>query len=751
MNHILKNISLYINFFLLLALNFVAIVNIPLLSSLAGFIYLFIVPGLLVYKIINVNKQGFWYNTLNIVGLSLLFIMFVGLFGNMTGNLLGISRPLSSIKISGLFTLVMFVMLYCSKDKEFKLFDLNKINYEFLRSIPKYVLLFLLPVLAIAGATIINNGGASTVTIVLILIISTLSIYILHKSERLSEDYILSCIYFISLTLLLMTSMRGNHLIGYDVHKELKVFEITQKMFYWSMSNLQDAYNACLSITILPTITSGFISLSNEYIYKFLMQIIFALMPAGLYLLIRNFGEKKIAMLATFFCLFQTWFFQNMPALIRQENAILFFVLIFLIIFDKTLDKKKQFILACMFGLGMILSHYSTSYIAIILLFGAYVANYFSFYLSKITQKFSFELKITNSIKFSYIIFLVLAVLVWGKYFTHTSKNINEFISMSSTGASKIFTSDSLVHTMNLILYPPKVKTDLGSYIEVETKIFKENHPQFQYYDNPEISNLRSEKFIEVPTSGGVFLHKLSLSIFKYSKIIVNDLFIVFGIFYMLYLWLRGRNDQSEYVIMAIMGMVFVFLLIVIPGALHEYNIERLYFQLLTVWAFFGVVGGINILKNIFSEKTSINIITGIYVLIFFFYSGLIFSFTGGPAIVSLHSYGEDYEKFYSSSQEAQAAGWLAQTYDGVPIFTNSAGINKLNAYSLIPIKDIYNETLPTVIPKRSFVFLTHINTIGGIAMYEYNGSEYAYTYPKDFLSKNKNKIYTNGISEIYR
>jgi uncharacterized membrane protein len=134
------------------------------------------------------------------------------------------------------------------------------------------------------------------------------------------------------------------------------------------------------------------------------------------------------------------------------------------------------------------------------------------------------------------------------------------------------------------------------------------------------------------------------------------------------------------------------------------------------------------------------------------FYSGFIFNFTGGVALISMNNYGEDYEKFYTHQAEVSAANWLQNNYDGSRVYTDSPGRNKLWAFDpTINQDNILIDTFPEVISVNSYVYTTYLNTVGGKGLYTQNGDQYAYTYPTEFLDENKSKIYTTGISDIYR
>ena len=96
-------------------------------------------------------------------------------------------------------------------------------------------------------------------------------------------------ILIISISLLLMTSLRSLHITGWDINQEYQVFQLTIKDFHWSMLNSpEDPYNACLSITILPSILYSFLNINSEYIFKLVFQVIFSITPVVIFLFFRK-------------------------------------------------------------------------------------------------------------------------------------------------------------------------------------------------------------------------------------------------------------------------------------------------------------------------------------------------------------------------------------------------------------------------------------------------------------------------------
>src|SRR6185369_1175493 len=192
-------------------------------------------------------------------------------------------------------------------------------------------------------------------------------------------------------------------------------------------------------------------------------------------------------------------------------------------------------------------------------------------------------------------------------------------------------------------------------------------------------------------------------------------------------------------------GFILIALLLVLPGALQEYNIERLYFQQLITWAPAGVFGGLIVLGIIKKMRTRYLVLASLYVAQLLFYTGFIFNFTGGPALISTTNYGEDYEKFYTHQGEIDAAKWLGERVGNLPIFTSSPGRNKLSAYAQVPASHVIIDTYPTIVGRNAYVYLTYINTTGGKSLFVLGGEEHAFNFQGQFFDDNKDKVYTNG------
>ena len=188
-------------------------------------------------------------------------------------------------------------------------------------------------------------------------------IVVFARQDALSPGTITAAIFFISLAMLSMTSLRGWYITGHDIQGEYKVFELTKSNGDWNISNFQDAYNACLSLTILPTTLWQLMRVDDPYIYKFWFQLLFALCPVFVYRISLRYTSPGLAIIAVIYFISFPTFFTDMPFLNRQEMAYLFVAAIVTMATAPKVPPKSVRIPISVFSVGVVLSHYSTSYV----------------------------------------------------------------------------------------------------------------------------------------------------------------------------------------------------------------------------------------------------------------------------------------------------------------------------------------------------------------------------------------------------
>ncbi|NTV22229.1 MAG: DUF2206 domain-containing protein [Candidatus Yonathbacteria bacterium] len=743
----------WVDILALIILNIGILSGIPIMSDVFGLLFLLILPGVLLLRILNFYPETIWERILHIVSLSIAILLIGGLIENTLLPLFGIWKPLEKIPLLIFFDIlfIIFIIIGTLLGRRIHIFSPKKIHFQ-PHQVWLQALAFLLPLSAIGGATILNNGGSNFLAIATLLGIAGFLLYAGIRITSQNETFILTWVYAVSFALLLGMSMRSLHVVGWDINNELQVFRMTHGSAFWSMSHLQDAYNACLSITILPTIFLRFTHFVDEYIFKFLFQAIFALMPIGLYYFIKELTGQRKAILATTMFLGSAVFSHGMPTLIRQEFGFLFFSLILFIIFSEKIKSKNRNVLLVLYGTSMILSHYSTTYVALFLLGITFLLNS----ILRILKRFSPPTtlgEISHSISMWFLIFLAGVAFIWSGVITKTGNNITGFIDHSQSNISEVFSYDTVARSINQLFFPYPHFEDVNTYVTRESLNFKKNHSDFHFYSENKFSeeHISRMDFLETQRYLGDVPHVFTKQLSVFFKLFLNNIFVIFGFFVLLGWWLKRKLVSSEYVLLAGSGFIILILLLILPDALTQYNIDRMFFQLLVIWGLLSVVGGLSIFSIFFQKKDAYIAMTISYIILLLFYNGIIFTLVGGPTFLSLNNAGADYEKFYAQEEEVTAAQWLATHNDSSPIFASSSGYNRLSAHGNILSSQIFITLLPSMIDVNGYVFLTHMNTVAGLSSYLVNNEEYAYNVPTEFFDTYKNQLYDNGVAKIYK
>ena len=235
-----------------------------------------------------------------------------------------------------------------------------------------YTLPVFFPILATLGAIVLNNGGSDILTLILLAAIAIYSLLLVLFRDKIAVDLYPYALFFIGIASLFTTSLRSWYITGHDIEREFYVFQLTNTHHIWKMAFYQDAYNSCLSITILPTVLTNLLSIQDIYIYKVVFQIVFAISPILVFFIIVNYTIPVFAFISAFFFMSFPTFFNDMPMLNRQEIGFLFFGLVLYMMLLSKLSFSMRKILFIVFALGVIVSHYSTNFVLLALVTFAY-------------------------------------------------------------------------------------------------------------------------------------------------------------------------------------------------------------------------------------------------------------------------------------------------------------------------------------------------------------------------------------------
>ncbi|NTV22234.1 MAG: DUF2206 domain-containing protein [Candidatus Yonathbacteria bacterium] len=747
----------------------------PTLLFLIGFPFLIIIPGYLATEGWNIRAIPFFARLALIVGLSLLSLLFTGLIVNAVWPMLGVIRPLDAGPFFSIFSLGMFIYgLYVYP--RIRTYSLTTHTYPITtraRDIFFTFIPFLFVLTASIGAIRLNNGVPDTYTIPTLIGIALYILLLIREHTRredMSNNITAIALYAISLSLLLMTSLRGWYVTGHDIQTESYVFALTKGEGQWIIDIFKNAYNACLSITILPTILSNLLRIPDPYIYKIAFQAIFAFVPPILFLTMRAYASGAIALLASaYFFAFPT-FFSDMPSLNRQEIAFLFFSLMTYLMVVRELPLTLRRVLFTLFGLGVVVSHYSTTYIVIALLI--FVSIFRALFFRLITTfrlhtrfpqagiiphtEHTKDIFVTKTM----ITILFLATFLWSSILTDTaSGSITRVISKTFIAMRNATQEDTRsVDTFYSILSwkKPDITVSFASYERDVVEASRIDAPSGTYYEAYESTSIAPTGNTQSPlTKVGTFLADTGVDpsdthyILRQSFGKIVQLLMLFGLLYTLW-GSRGQERifNADFVLLAIANVLLVASQVLLPVFSAEYGVLRAFQQALMVLGIFIVFGSMLVVMR--NKRARIIVATSFLTLFFLAMSGVLTRIVlTTPPQLHLANIGTYHDFFYTRAHDIAAATWMdTHIPTGSTIQTDRPD---MAVYRLLKDREYTPGIHPGIIQKDRYVLAGYANIHRGISLILWNGDIISYTYPLSFLDKHKDVLYNNGNVRVYK
>lgn len=601
----------------LLLVDLVIILDIFLLRQILGFVFFTIIPGWLILQLLQLNNLGFLKKIVLAIGLSISFLMFVGLFIN---NLYPwIDKPLSfypvfvSLNLS-VIILVILTYLKCLKNKDkfskICIFDIYlKIKEEFKgKLISPFLFSFLFPFLSVFGTYLMNTKGDNTILLIMLFLIPVYTTIIIYLKDKIPQVTYPVAVWMIGLALSLMYGLRSSYISLSDGTLEYFLFQQTLKSSYWEKLSTEvptpvDVYSGCISITILPVIYKIITNLPSFYIYKIYYNVILSVIPVVAYIVFNKALKKSTeTFISSLFFMFQYPYISMMGWIIfRQIPAILFFALTIMVLLE-TLPKAVKRFLFIILVVSMVFSHYSTTYIFFIIIFIYFII--ISFTKTKIKNIETGKVNVTE------VTLIFALIFVWYGL-------VSEVIFKNFVEALRI----AILMLINLSL---------------ETLKFS------------------GEIFIKAENIG----YAITKYIYDISLIL-----IAVGVLTILLELFKGEHNLVSYpfkLLILISFSILVPLILVGEFLKGIYGYDRVYQQLLLLLSPAFILGVKSLSKFIkINNNLFILLLIIILTLQFFASTYIVFQFFGIHHSEVLNDDGIRYNKYYIREVDAIAAAWL--------------------------------------------------------------------------------------------
>ena len=377
---------------------------------------LIIGPGLIVLRALRVPGEAVVSFPIYLPCASLVVLLGSGLAVDLLGLLFGMSAPLRPAPVLVGLEVVCAGLLASSWNCP------SGVDIPW-RSLPqprKLVWPFIFPLVAAAGALRLNNGHGSGLALLslgacVVLLVATFVI-----APRIGTGPLAVILYAAGLAMMWSFSLRSSLVYGFDIASEYRAMQHTVLTGIWHPAHPGDAYGALLSITILPSVLHSLSGVSGLVIFKVIYPAIGAMFPVAVFLIASRVLSRPWAFAAAAFIVTQASFFQQLPGLARQEIALLLFAAMIAVMLDTRPSRRSQCVLAGLFGLGMAVSHYSTTYLAVAIL-GLALAAQFAVSRFREVPRLSWTVLIAFGAA-------VAGAVIWYGPVTESSSNVSQFV-----------------------------------------------------------------------------------------------------------------------------------------------------------------------------------------------------------------------------------------------------------------------------------------------------------------------------------
>lgn len=690
----------YVLFFQIFT-DLVILLDVGVVRQIVAFVYLTFIPGIVVVKIFKWDREGTSTTILLSVGLSIALLMFVGFAINELVPLMGVATPLSIVPL--LATMNLFVVLGCIQG------FVRRVEFSTPERVVPRSLLFLvfLPLLSVLGAFAVNVSGDPTILYFMIIAVSLLTVVVVVRRAFLPANYFPWVLLGLAVTLVFHTSLVTNYIVGWDVHSEYNVFKMTESANRWNVGlrSWDDRIgkgNAMLSTTVLPTIYAQLLSIDGTWVFKIVYPLIAVFLPFVLFQMYSPQQGGKAAFLSVFFLMSSPWFFSADAFAVKQIVAQLFFALLFLVILKERAGTFKREFLFTILGFGLVVSHYSMSYIFLFLISLAW-------FLQNVLRRAQESSVATLS---EILLFFTMS-FGWYIY----------------TSAAAPF--DAILNTTNHVF--STLVTDFFNPAARTTTV---------------LAGLGAGQVASLGHQiGRVFFY-------------ITEFFIVIG-FIKLILRRRNTKFSPEFTLLSSFSMVMLGLAVVLPNLAGTFRMERFYQISLVFLAAVCTLGGETVLEFLLKRKNhSITIALLLLVLVpnFLFQVGFLYSITEDvtyslPFSLSKTIRPPGIDRLIIYQQEVSGAEWLrTNTHQPIVYADYFAAFHVLTSYGALSTENLeLLSEFPDAAGSEWYTYLRQENVKKGIMVAEdMNGDLNPLNINNISLWLNaQNLVYSNGGCEI--
>jgi uncharacterized membrane protein len=472
------------------------------------------------------------------------------------------------------------------------------------------------------------------------------------------------------------------------------------------------------------------------------------------------------AVLAIAFPTFST----DMPYLVRQEVAFFFVALLLLAATEPGRTRVTTRTLVVVLGMGVVLSHYSTTYVLLMALVLGLAGVAVTSALGRGAGRD--PLMLLSPVV---VVALLAGALAWAGPITHTGGHARSIVSetvdaITGKGADGPGSSDTSYWIFSGDQTTPRERMDLFVQETIgyrDAKIAPEDQVVADPGErvlSPELHEPETAALTPVGRAlDGVGLDPVHANTaVKFGCAVLMQVFALAG---MVWLLLRRRRRSGatdpgpsrEVAFLTWGAMGGLGLVVVVPNLSVDYGVLRAFQQTLLIIAPVMAMGLWVCLRPVFARRPRVaaRLVGVVPVVLLLVLAGVLPAMLGGQQQrMSLANAGTYYDRFFASDSEMLAIGWLGSVdradKDNERIIANRNVNVRLLGLSgnRAPVSD---RLFPTLLSKDAYVFVDDQILSEGVSTVFFTGDLLTYTYPLEILDQRLDLLYSSPQARVYR
>jgi len=734
-------------------------VDVPVVRPLVALVTFVGLPALVLHRRARLAADTEAARALYALGLSVLALILGGLLLDTALPAVGVDRPLAPAPLAVAWLVLDAALLAWRRsvpllpDRALRRAARAAVDA---RLDVAQALAVLAVVAAVLGAIRLNNDAGGQVALAAVLLAGgALLALLVGPGGPIGRD--VRTLVLVAAALLLATSLRGWSITGHDIQAEFLAFRLTNDGQNWQMGDLPSAYNACLSVNILPTVLVQTTGIPGRLVFTVLLQLVFATVPALTYLLGRRFVRREVALTGAVLAMAFPTFGTDMPYLVRQEIAFFFLALALLAATEPGRTRLGGRLLVVLLGVGVILSHYSTTYVLLMALVFGLVAMRVTGLVRRRRGEDAAGGPPSGPAMLLHplvVAVLVAITLAWAGPITHTGGHARDVVretidSLTGHGVEGPGSSDTSYWIFSGDQTSPRERMDM----------FVDETLDYRDAEIPRADRVvaRPGPAELSPTLHGDGADPVA-NAFRFGSAVLMQGFLLLGVLWLLRRRLRGREGLSRELTYLSLGAVAALgLIVLVPNLSVDYGVLRAFQQTLLVVAPVLAIGLAVALRPLRARlpRLAAGLAAGVPVAVFLVLAGVLsVAFGGQQQRLALASSGVYYDRFFVSDAEMQAITWLGSV-DHADRTNERIIANRNVNVRLLAMSDnrapIADRLYPTLLSKDAYVFVDSQIIERGTSTIFYTGDLLTYTYPLHDLDRGMNLVYSGPDARIYR